>query len=815
MTSSDEQFLQSLRAAFAQEAAEHIQEMSQCLLDMEALAPGVSMAGLLEKLFREIHSLKGAARAVAAGGMESVCQALENLLVQWRGGDFVPSPGSFDVLHGAATALGLHLKCLDDPGATPPPAAPLVSQIRALGQKNGAKVQPAAIPESPFQDPVATVPGAPRTAPEVQVQTTPLLEVAPEPIPETQVAPPEIRLEVTPAPEPPGGEAEHPPPSAHGERTDEPHKDAPQVTGETVRIATERLDGLLLQAEELLVLKIAAANRTVELTQVMESVRHWQQEWTKLVALLESASGPEQGQRPSHQQMNGLHSQWQVLEENLANLVRAAEQEGRTTGGLVDNLLHDTKKLLMQPFSNLTRTLPLVVRDLARSQAKDVKFEIHGQGVQIDKRILEEMKDPLIHLLRNAVDHGVESPQQRLMGLKPPQARLILTITQKGASEVEVVLSDDGAGINTQALLRNAQKKGLLTAEEAESFTREAAMDLIFASSLSTSPIITEISGRGLGMAIVREKVEKLGGAIEVHSQPGRGTSFHILLPLTQATFQGVLVEAGGQQFVLPVVGVDRVIRLSPDVVRTVANRETIVLQGETGGEVLPLADLGSVLGQPASSRSASRTWQQAVILKEGEARVAFRVDQVLHDQEVLVKPLTRPLVRLRHISGTTILGTGRVVPILQVGDLLQSAAHQSVSPAAGNSLASAEENVPRSVLIAEDSLTSRMLLKNILESAGYLVRTAVDGQEAVKLLEETSFDLVVSDVDMPHVNGFQLTEKIRAHAEWGLLPVVLVTARNTPEDRERGVDAGANAYIVKSSFDQNDLVEVVQRLIG
>ncbi|MEP6878403.1 MAG: response regulator, partial [Nitrosospira sp.] len=315
-----------------------------------------------------------------------------------------------------------------------------------------------------------------------------------------------------------------------------------------------------------------------------------------------------------------------------------------------------------------------------------------------------------------------------------------------------------------------------------------------------------------------REKVERLGGSIVIKSSPDDGTAFHLLLPLTLANFRGVLVRANGQLFVIPSTSVERVVRINKKDIRTVENRETVLLDERP----VSLVRLGDVLElpRPAAADTAmdAQDNASALVLGSGLARIAFQVEEILGEQEVLVKALVRPLTRVRNVAGASVLGTGRVVLVLNVADLLKSAVKRPpVTLAAEHPLPAEkhEKAMKPSILVVEDSITSRTLLKSILESAGYRVSTAVDGVDGYTTLKTGAFDLVVSDVEMPRMDGFGLTAKIRADKQFTRLPVVLVTALGSREHRERGIDAGANAYIVKSSFDQSNLLEVVQRLIG
>jgi two-component system chemotaxis sensor kinase CheA len=297
-----------------------------------------------------------------------------------------------------------------------------------------------------------------------------------------------------------------------------------------------------------------------------------------------------------------------------------------------------------------------------------------------------------------------------------------------------------------------------------------------------------------------------MGGRVSIASEPGQGTDIRITLPLTLATFRGVLIEAEQRIFVVPTARVERAMRFKTSDIETVEGRETLSIDGRA----VALARLADVLGLPVTQRAQSDS-KPAIILGTGEQRLAFAVDAVLDEREVLVKPLRKPLVRVRNIAGATVLGSGAVVPILNVADLLKSA-RTAGTPV--RTVTSAPMATPaKRILVAEDSITSRMLIKGILESAGYRVKTAVDGAEAFAALRAEEFDCVVSDVEMPRMNGFDLTARIRADRALGELPVVLVTALDSREDKERGIDVGANAYLVKSSLDQTNLLETLRRL--
>lgn len=578
----------------------------------------------------------------------------------------------------------------------------------------------------------------------------------------------------------------------------------------TVRIAVEKLDARLLEAEEMLAAKLVVAQRSAELAALADQFEPWRKAWAR--------AQPQARALRSASEYAALSDffEWsqdyvRVMENKLGALSRSAQRDRLMVSKLVDDLLADSKQLLKLPLATLSALFPKIVRDLCRDQGKEAELVIHGEEIEIDKRILEHLKDPLIHLLRNCVDHGIEPPGQRVGLGKPPRATIRLEVTVVNGTQVQILLSDDGAGVDVESVKAAAIKRGLLAPDTAERLSESEALDLIFEPDVSTSPIITQLSGRGLGLAIVREKTEKLGGRAAVQSRRGAGTRIRVSVPVTLATFRGILLAVGERTFVLPTAEVERVLRFRPADVKTVEGREALALNGRA----LSLVRLAEVLELPASpTRPDVASAISAVILGGDQERVAFVVDAVLDEQEILFKQLSSPLVRVRCIAGATVLGNGQVAPVLRVADLLKAAKRAGAPVRAAPCVQPTTSPQAKSILLAEDSITSRLLLKGILESAGYRVKTAVDGADAFSALRTEHFDLLVSDVEMPRLNGFDLTAQVRADKKLADLPVVLVTALESRRDREAGINAGANAYLVKSTFDQSNLLDTVRRLI-
>ena len=567
----------------------------------------------------------------------------------------------------------------------------------------------------------------------------------------------------------------------------------------SIRVDGEKLDRLLFRAEELVAGKLALSTRIQEMQRFLNDLHR----------LVFSTGQTSQAGNNGMAQTNPTEAQGvRELEKQMKSLLNRLQQDERLLGAMIDSLLEEAKKFVMLPVSSLTQSFPKMVRDLSRALGKKAHLVIQGQEVEIDKRILEEIKDPLIHLIRNALDHGLEHPDERRRLGKPERGELRLSFRPSEGGKVEVALQDDGAGINLAKVRQRAIQQGLVSPEEAERLNEQEIMRFIFHSQFSTSDMITDISGRGLGMAIVQEKVDRLGGYLAIESKPGKGTCIRMVFPLSLARYRGVLIRAQTQRYVVPTTSLLHVVRVPTSSIRSIKGRATVLVDGE----VLPVAHLAQVLSLPLSSDSQSPAYP-ALVVNRGSEKMVLLVDEVIGEQEMVVKGLGPLLQRVKNFSGATITGDGHVVPILNVHDLFDSAQRVGrLTPSLTGQTEAARP--PVRILLAEDSITSRTLLAQILTGAGYQVTTAVDGEEAWSLLQQSEFDLVVSDVEMPRMDGFELTRNIRTDPRLQDLPVVLVTSLGSQEDQRRGAEVGADAYIIKSNFEEGTLLDTIKWLV-
>jgi len=684
-----------LRAMFRVEADEHLEVLAANVLELEREPPAERARELVEATFREMHTLKGAARSVGLRDVEGLCQACESLLSVMREAGTVPGAALLARLDEAVRAIG----ALVAGEALDVPLAALVERV-----------------ERAAADPAA------------------------------------VRAE--PVPAGPPAEARAPRPAADG----------------VVRMPTEKLDELLRRGDDLLAIKFAADDSLADAEALAAEIR-------RARVQLERTGGADAGEL-------------RALEVAGRSMVARLQRDRRLLGTAVDGVLEEARHTRMTPAASGLQRFPMMVRDLAREAGKEAEWVAVGGELEVDRRVLDAIKDPLLHLARNAVDHGIEPPDAREAAGKPRRGRVTATVSSLEGGRVEIVVEDDGRGLDLAQVREAARRAGLLDSGAEDELGHDAALALILRSGVSTSFVVTDVSGRGLGLAIVQERIERLGGELRIESRPGQGTSVRVVVPATIATFRGLPVRAGGRIFLLPVRAVERVV--APD----------------DADPALPVTGLTDLLGIDEADGDP----QACAVVRAGDACAGLLVEEVLGDREVLVKDLPPPLVHLHHVAGAGLMDADELVLILRPADLVAGAhAGGRRRPAAP---AEPALDAPAStILVVDDALTTRAMERSLLELAGYRVEVAVDGLEAWTMLRGGGFDLVVSDVDMPRMDGFELTARIRADPELADLPVVLVTALEGHEDKERGLEAGASAYVVKSSFERSNLLETIRRL--
>ncbi len=491
--------------------------------------------------------------------------------------------------------------------------------------------------------------------------------------------------------------------------------------------------------------------------------------------------------------------------DELATAVRGLRElvEGHR-GGM--SLVRDgAMGLAMVPVRRVFAALPRILRDVAAATGKDVRLETSGEDVELDKQVLDGVADALKHLVINAVDHGCEDAVTRMAQGKPPQAVVTVSARSVGGTVV-LEVSDDGAGVNEDAVRARAALLGLLPPDS--TVTGPALLNLLFTPAFSTTDAVTETSGRGVGLDVVRDATEGLGGSVEVRSEIGVGTSFVLTLPIALGVLRCMVARVGDERYAIPVPGVVESLSLRDAEVHTLAGATVVVRHGVS----IPLLDLGAALGL---ARSPGDEPKAALLVRHASSQVAWAVDRLEGESELVVKDLGSFLGRVPCIAGATIDGDGSVVCLLDLREL----AERTVGGGVVALPAAARKAVPGGrkprVLVVEDSVGVRELERTILEGAGYQVETAVDGLDGASRLRDEPADLVLSDVEMPGMDGYDLTRTIRATKGWENVPVIIMTSRGEEQSRQAGLDAGCSAYLLKTEFDQEQLVQTVRRLVG
>jgi two-component system chemotaxis sensor kinase CheA len=570
---------------------------------------------------------------------------------------------------------------------------------------------------------------------------------------------------------------------------------------ETIRVETKKLDELMTQAGELSVTRLRIAQRLAD-------IEHAITQWEEISKKIPEKNVPPAGS-PSYD-MQYANGESERLGSLLTSLRNALYEDNSRLDFITGEFEDSIGKIRLLPFATIFNLFPRMVRDIAKEKAKEIQLIIEGGETSADKRILEEMKDPLMHMVRNAVDHGIETPAEREQHNKP-RTGIIRLKAYQSPSHIVIEVSDDGKGLDLESIKRAAVKRKLLSEEALSAMPPAQIHSLIFVSGISTSTFVSDISGRGVGLDVVRANVEHLKGTIHVESIPSRGLTLRILLPLTIATARVVIVTVKQVKYAVPVEYIQTIRHISRKEIFALEGRKTIVFDKLP----VPVAHLSDILTPryPVSlSRNPQRELFPCIILSVGDDKLGIFVDEIIDEQEIVLKPQSKILQRIKNISGSTILGTGETCMVLNPHDLIKSVRKSETVV----SEEKPEEKVEtkKSLLVAEDSITVRTQMKRILEGAGYEVTVAVDGLDAFNKLGGGLFDALVSDIMMPNMNGLTLTEKIRQDKKYREIPVILVTSLASDEDRKKGIEAGANAYITKSSFDQRVLLETLRRLI-
>jgi len=765
-------------AKFQEEATDLLQRLNEGIITLEAEPTN---RPLIDQWLRDAHTLKGSSRMVGLMEISDIAHRMEDVMVKVRDGDLAYSPDMTDTFFEALDTVVFLAEHAGKDSASEADVEGVTGRLAAIA---GSVVAP--------------------EGPEDQETSEPASESAPVPAAVAEAGPAEAASVAEDADEhTTHGAAEAPRAAQRDERLQTKEQT-------TVRIRTSQVDRLLNLVSEVVISQIKAEQRVRDMRSASMRAADALQVWGRIKTMLSAL--PHEAQTALDDDLHLLDEHMLGLCKDLVALAKDYADDTSRTSTVVGDLQANAMALRMLPVSTVFNTFPRAMRDLAKQFKKDVELVIEGGDTELDKKVLEEINDPLVHIMRNAVDHGIEPAAERIAAGKPATGTIRLSARQEG-DHIIIEVSDDGAGIDPAKVKAAAVRKGYISESEANAMSDREARYLIFEKGFSTAAIITEISGRGVGMDVVREfVVERLKGALDVESELGKGSTFRLTIPLTLAIIRALLLRVGGQTFALPTSSIEETARVERSAIIKVEGHEVIRRQRRT----VPLVHLRDILGIDSADDITGNKIPIATLGFSGH-RIGMIVDEFVGEQQIVIKTLGTHLKRVDNVAGVTILGAGEVVPILNVPDLMANGRQLTGVRArrSGQGEDAAKPSGPRKILICEDSFTTRELERSIFEAAGYDVETATDGAMGLtRLREGLNPDAVVTDVQMPNMTGFELTRAIKTDDALKNIPVIIVTSLERDEEKAEGISAGADAYITKSVFNQDTLLDTVERLI-
>ena len=774
---------QRLLAAFEVEHREHLAAIRK-LLPAAAEPTALVKESDLVEICRRAHSLKGAARAVDLRPVETLAHQLETLFIRLQKKEAVLDTALLGVLHQA-------LDYIEDLAAvggttTPPPDLSVLDLVLApTAPKPERRTSEENVPKA-NEVPRAAHPSGRESVPEPK---TPLKSPKEGPLPVTES------------------------PSSTTVPNSESSDSVPSmavVSEETVRIPAASLDQLLRTSGELTT-ELAQHSGLIGpqirgLQRTLRDLLHDLEQFRRInrVPLRQLAATPSLERIVSH--LDATATQIGRLARQSTEIGKASERGTWTLRQLAERLQADVQKARMVPAEHLFGGFRKMVRDLARDQGKQVDVQVQGLEVEADRLVLQMLKDPVMHVLRNAVGHGIESPTERAECGKSVEAHVSIVLAARSGRLV-VTISDDGRGINYPRIIEVAIARGLLNEATASTTPREFLHRLLLRPGFSTATAVDTLSGRGVGLSVLHEAVTRLGGGLELRPGPAGGTQVEVSAPLTVSFQHLLLVECHGQVYGLPSYTVDRLYRLPPKEVITVEGRPALAIENQS----VPLVALGRLLGGTEVVDVGRTGSLLVVLLRVGERRLGIVVETLLQVRECLLNDPFKGSDR--SVLGTFLLDTGAVAFALDPAVLAEAL---TADPGTGLRLPStgSASPAPRTIMVVDDSVTTRTLEKGILETRGFRVRLAVDGQDALDELRRLPVDLVISDVEMPRMNGLSLLHTLKQDPSLRKIPVILVTSHDHPDEIQHGLDLGADAYIVKHRFDQDELLATIEQLL-
>lgn len=737
----------SMLDLFRMEAENHAQVLETGLVELEK----DQSAERIEPLMRAAHSIKGAARIVGLNVAVDLAHAMEDVLSALQKGGLLLSPDAVDILL-CGNDIFTHAAKME---------ASLIS--------NWLQEQLPAI-DKITADLGSILTGQPKN---ISEKPTPSLQAG---------VSPQAAKSATSSDEREGADT-------------------------IVRITAENLSRLMGLAGQSLI----EARSLESFSKTLLELKNQQNELAESLEHVRQSLPVESTQDPSLAAVNASLEAMRLVRDTLSGYLEDFDLFSRRLEHLADRLYNEVIASRMRPFSDGTYGFSRMVRDLAKSLTKKVNFQIIGGSTKVDRDILERLEAPLTHLLRNAIDHGLETPEQRIATGKPAEGSLTLEARHR-AGMLSITVTDDGSGIDPEVIKRKVVEKGLGTAEMAASLSRSELMDFLFLPGFSTSASVTEISGRGVGLDVVHTMVQEVGGSVRGDSTSGQGTRFHLQLPLSLSVVRTILVEIANEPYAIPLTRIDRILNVDRAAVQTLEDHQFYTFDGEHIG----LVDAHQVLMSTAIVEISETV--PVVVVSDRLNRFGFVVDRFLGERDLVVKPLDPSLGKVPNISAAAILEDGSPVLILDIDDVVRSIDNiltqgrlEKVDMVSG----AASRRARKRVLVVDDSLTVREVERRLLENKGYEVEIAVDGMDGWNAVRNGDFDLVISDVDMPRMHGIEFVSRIKNDPRLKHIPVMIVSYKDREEDRLKGLQVGANYYLTKSSFHDESLINAVIDLIG
>lgn len=775
---------------FRGEVESQMRVLTDGLLSLES---GGAAKEQLAAIMRAAHSIKGAARIVRLDVAVTLAHAMEDCLVAAQEGALALNSGSIDVLLSAGDLLAGISKIEESgvPAWLEDHQAGVDQLLSQLADVRAGKI----VAREPATQPVPTAPPEPAAPPEPTVAPPP--ETA-TPAP-AAVAPPIPSA----APEPAQAATSAASSSAANQQTASTAPAGAAATGDrSIAVSAETLNRLMGFAGESLV-----QSRWLE--PFSESLLDLKRRHSEIHSLLESLQRLVEDSPQAAATLEAVQRKLQETRVWAAERQNELSRFGLRAEGLSDRLYREVVASRMRPFGDGVGGFPRLVRDIARKLGKQAQLEIVGHQTKLDREILDRLQAPINHAVRNSLDHGIEHPDERIAAGKPPTGTIRLEARHRAGIFV-LTISDDGRGVDLEALRASLIAKGLAPAEMAAKFSEAELLEFLFLPGFSTAQVVTDISGRGVGLDAVQEMAKSVGGSVSLTSRVGQGLTINIQLPLTLSVLRMLVAEIGGEPFAFPMTRIANIVKVNRMDLSTLEGQQYFSLDGERIGVVSALEAL-DIPGNPDWDEQIS-----VVLLGDHASRYGLAVDRFVGEYDMVVRPLDTRLGKVPSLSAAALMDDGSPVLVVDVEDLTRSVEtllHGGRLRGLGDR--HAKQAASKRILVVDDSVTVREVQRSLLQNRGYVVEVAVDGMDGWNAVRASSYNLTITDVDMPRMNGIELVSKVRADPKLNTMPVIIVSYKDREEDRMRGLDAGADRYLTKSSFHDETLLAAVEELIG